>query len=141
LAAETGFITRSKDELLGLCRGVDPRIQSEIIPSHCQVVTRRVDEDVAAAIEIERLPNLAGRVTLGALPGAIVVVLQIVGRAIARPPILQVAGRRRADAAFAYATRIDDCLNFRLRKRPAKDLYFVDLSLPEVSVRWASYRD
>jgi hypothetical protein len=111
LAAETCFITRGEDELLNCCSRVDPRIEGEIIPSYDQVGPRRVDEDVAAAVEIERLPDLAGRVTLGALPRAIVVVFKIGWRAIAGPPVLQIGRRRCANAALARATGVDDCLN------------------------------
>ena len=141
LAAETGFIPEGEDELLNSCRRIDPRIEGEIIGSHHQAARSARDEDVAAAVEIERLSDLAGGITLGALPGAIVVVLMIASRPIAGPPVLQVRGRRRAGAALANAAGINNCLNFRLRQRPTDDLDFVDLSLPEVPVRWASDGD
>jgi hypothetical protein len=126
LSAETSFIPEGEDKLLGCRSSVDPRVNGEIIFSDDQVGTRCVDEYVAAAVEIERLPDLARRITLRALPRTIVVVLMIVGGAIAGPPILQVSGRRHADSALAGTARVNDCLNLGLRERAIGHFYFID---------------
>src|SRR5207302_938147 len=80
-------------------------------------------------------------IVFDALPGARAMILEIVGSAIARPPVLQVSRWRDTRLAFACAAGIDDCLDFRLGKRATEDFYFVDLSLPEVPIGWTCDRN
>jgi len=110
-----GFITGGEDELLGCPSSVNPCVNREIVGPHDEVAARGGNEDIAAAVEIEGQPDLARRIAFGALPGTRAMVLEIVGSAIAGPPILQVSGRRNTlRLALARAAGIDDGLDLWL---------------------------
>src|SRR5207302_3383918 len=91
--ARLSDITIEKDKLLPGHSGFHPGVNGEIACPQVEITVCSVNEYSAASIETQCLAYFARSISFSTLPRVIVVVLQIKGRTVTRPPILQVRGR------------------------------------------------